>query len=91
MGRKVSYEEILDGIGWTAFMRKGFLMRTSFLIHVFSPNSLLNISFFFNSVSCFLEADILNGIVGICTLIKKKTKFSSYIRKFGWDRVQSNI
>jgi hypothetical protein len=25
------------------------------------------------------------------TLIKKKTKFSSYIRKFRWDRVQSHI
>ncbi len=24
-------------------------------------------------------------------LIKKKIKFSSYIRKFGWDRVQSRI
>ncbi len=24
-------------------------------------------------------------------LIKKKIKFSSYIRKFGWDRVQSHI
>ncbi len=23
MKRKFSYEEILDGIGWTAFMRKG--------------------------------------------------------------------
>jgi hypothetical protein len=25
------------------------------------------------------------------TLIKKKTKFSSYIRKFGWDRLKSHI
>jgi hypothetical protein len=25
------------------------------------------------------------------TLIKKKTKVSSYIRKFRWDRMQSNI
>jgi hypothetical protein len=27
----------------------------------------------------------------INTLIKKKTKFPSYIRKFRWDRVQSHI
>jgi hypothetical protein len=26
-----------------------------------------------------------------CTLIKKKTKLSSYIRKFRGDQVQSNI
>jgi hypothetical protein len=25
------------------------------------------------------------------TLIKKKTKFSSYLRKFRWDQVQSHV
>jgi hypothetical protein len=31
----------------------------------------------------------VNDVVFVPTLIKKKTKFSSYVRKFRWDRVQS--
>jgi hypothetical protein len=32
-----------------------------------------------------------SAMVGGGALIKKKTKFSSYIRKFRWDQLQSHI
>jgi hypothetical protein len=43
-----------------------------------------------SGVGTHLHLFVLMYIVH-CTLIKKKTKFFSYIRKFRWDRLQRYI